>query len=48
MIFIKSDSVLKFPLLNIYHDGLEDIYRLFDKYTILKIEHNRDFWNEWE
>ena len=47
-IYIYSLEVLVVPLLSIYYDGLHDVYRLFNKFTICKIEHDRDFWNEWD
>ena len=47
-IYIYSLEVLGVPLLSIYYDGLHDVYRLFNKFTICKIEHDRDFWNEWD
>ena len=48
LINIKTHKIGCFPLLSIKHDGLHDIYFLFNKIIIFKKENDRNFWNDWE
>ena len=45
---IKEFKLFNKSILEIKFDGLHDNYVLFSKFNILKIEHDRHFWNEWE
>lgn len=45
---IKEFKLFNKQILKIYYDGIFDNYILLGRFKILKIENDRDFWNDWE
>lgn len=45
---IKEFKLFNRKIFEINYDGLHDNFILFNKFRILRIEHDRDFWNEWD
>ena len=45
---IKEFKLFNKKIFVISHDGLYDNYILFNKIKVLRIENDRNFWNDWE